>query len=85
MRLKVPEVTGEIIDSSEDRMAAICRHPAPKNRQDILNVLSDQTGKGYRVYQEIKEDDYVKTIATGKFYFIGPDDYLLWFTNFFCS
>ena len=65
MRLRVPEVVGTIIDSSEHRMAAICRHPAPKKQEDVLKILSDQTDPDYRVYQEIKEDDYVKTIATG--------------------
>lgn len=48
-------------------MEAICKHPSPKSRQDVINILSDQTGDQYRVYQEIKQDDYVKTIATGTF------------------
>ena len=66
MRLKVPEVTGVIIDSSIHRMAAIQKHPAPKNRQDIINMLSDQTDNEYRVFQEFGEEDYVKTIAVGE-------------------
>lgn len=73
LRLKVPEVTGEIIDSSEHRMAAICRHPLPKTRQEVIDILSDQTDKEYSVYQEIRPNDYVKTIATGNYtckYFI---------------
>lgn len=67
LRLKVPEVEGVIIDSSIKRMEAICRHPPAKSRQDVINILSDQTDDEYRVYQEIKKDDYVKTIATGIF------------------
>ncbi|XP_031828088.1 C45 family peptidase tan [Nomia melanderi] len=67
LRLKVPEVEGLIIDSSIHRMEAICKHPSPKSRQDVIDILSDQTGDQYRVYQEIKQDDYVKTIATGIF------------------
>ncbi|XP_043287183.1 uncharacterized protein tan [Venturia canescens] len=67
LRLKVPEVTGEIIDSSEHRMAAICRHPLPKTRDEVIDILSDRTDQEYSVYQEIKPTDYVKTIATGIF------------------
>lgn len=67
LRLKVPEVEGLIIDSSIRRMAAICKHPNAKTRQDVINILSDQTDDEYRVYQEINKDDRVKTIATGIF------------------
>lgn len=67
LRLKIPEVDGLIINSSVKRGAAICRHPAPKSRQEVLDILSDQTDDEYRVYQEIKKDDFVKTIATGIF------------------
>ncbi|XP_076170285.1 C45 family peptidase tan [Ptiloglossa arizonensis] len=71
LRLKVPEIDGLIIDSSVQRMETICNHPPPKSRQDILNILSDQTNDKYRVYQEINMDDRVKTIATGIFDCIG--------------
>ncbi|XP_043248555.1 uncharacterized protein LOC122395212 [Colletes gigas] len=67
LRLKVPEVDGLIIDSSVKRMETIRNHPPPKSRQDVVNILSDQTDDEYRVYQEIKKDDRVKTIATGIF------------------
>ena len=48
-------------------MAAICNHPPAKCRQDVINILSDQTDENYRVYQEKDKDDPVKTIATGIF------------------
>lgn len=67
LRLKVPEVEGLIIDSSIHRMAAICKHPQPKCVQDVLEILSDQTDKNFRVYQEINPNDVIKTIATGIF------------------
>ncbi|XP_017884388.1 uncharacterized protein LOC108627587 [Ceratina calcarata] len=67
LRLKIPEVGGLIIDSSVKRMEAICKHPPAKSRQDVINMLSDQTGEDYRVYQEKDENDPVKTIATGIF------------------
>ncbi|XP_043463208.1 uncharacterized protein LOC122499143 isoform X2 [Leptopilina heterotoma] len=67
MRLKVPEVEGVIIDSSIHRMAAIQKHSPPKNYQDVINILSDQTDNEYRVFQEFGPQDYVKTIAVGIF------------------
>ena len=66
MRLKVPEITGVIIDSSNHRMEAIKKHPSPKNRQDVINILSDQTDNDYRLFQEFGPEDYVKTIAVGE-------------------
>ncbi|XP_071873730.1 C45 family peptidase tan [Bombus fervidus] len=67
LRLKIPEVDGLIVDSSIKRMAAICNHPPAKCRQDVINILSDQTDDDYRVYQEKDKNDPVKTIATGIF------------------
>ncbi|XP_034942911.1 uncharacterized protein tan [Chelonus insularis] len=67
LRLKIPEVNDVIIPSSEHRMAAILEHPKPRTRREVIDILSDQTGKEFRVYQEFGDDDYVKTIATGIF------------------
>ncbi|KAJ8668718.1 hypothetical protein QAD02_010381 [Eretmocerus hayati] len=67
LRLKVTEVGGLIIDSSDHRMEAINRHSPPKTCQEVIEILSDQTDDYYRVYQEIRPEDYVKTIATGIF------------------
>lgn len=48
-------------------METISKHPPVGCRQDIIDILSDQTGKDYRVYQEFGSDnDDIKTIATGK-------------------
>ena len=46
-------------------MDAINRHSPPKTRQEVIEILSDQTDDDFRVYQEIRPDDIVKTIATG--------------------
>lgn len=62
------EVNGLIIESSIRRMKAISKHPPVKCRQDVIDVLSDQTDDQFRVYQEIDRDDYIKTIATGMSY-----------------
>ncbi|XP_063986303.1 beta-alanyl-dopamine/carcinine hydrolase isoform X1 [Diachasmimorpha longicaudata] len=67
LRLKVPEVEGVIIASSEHRHAAIARHSPPRTRREVMDILSDQTDNEYRVYQDFGPDDYVKTIATGIF------------------
>ncbi|RLU16112.1 hypothetical protein DMN91_011871 [Ooceraea biroi] len=67
LRLKVAEVEGLIIQSSIKRMKAISKHPPAKCRQDVIDILSDQTDDEFRVYQEIGCDDYVKTLATGIF------------------
>lgn len=65
LRLKVTEVEGMIIQSSIRRMKAISKHPPAESRQDVIGILSDQTDDEFRVYQEIRSDDRIKTIATG--------------------
>ncbi|XP_012233522.1 beta-alanyl-dopamine/carcinine hydrolase [Linepithema humile] len=67
LRLKVAEVKGMIITSSIRRMQAICKHPPVKSRQNVIDILSDQTDDEFRVYQEINSNDRIKTIATGIF------------------
>ncbi|CAG9789010.1 unnamed protein product [Diatraea saccharalis] len=64
-RANVTEVVGPIIDSSAARLEAIHAHPIPKNRKDIENILSDQTGKSFTVFQD--RDTIIKTIAAGVF------------------
>jgi len=46
-------------------METISKHPPVECRQDVINVLSDQTGEDYRIYQDFGKDDEIKTIATG--------------------
>lgn len=67
LRLKVTEVEGMIIQSSVRRMAAISKYPPVECRQDVIDILSDQTDDEFRVYQEIDRNDYIKTLATGTF------------------
>ena len=69
MRMNVEEVEGLIIDSSVKRMQAIERNLPPKNVDDVIEMLSDQTNDDFRVYQEIGPDDIVKTVATGMDFF----------------
>ncbi|KAL4717824.1 hypothetical protein ACJJTC_000973 [Scirpophaga incertulas] len=65
-RANISEVTGPIIDSSAARLEAIHAHPTPKNRKDIEDILSDQTGKNFTVFQD-RVDMVIKTIAAGVF------------------
>ena len=62
--MKLPEVG--LIISSTRRMEAIERYSTPKNVQDVIEILSDQTDDDFRVYQDISPTDRVKTIATGE-------------------
>ncbi|XP_032668197.1 uncharacterized protein LOC116842712 isoform X2 [Odontomachus brunneus] len=67
LRLKVAEVEGSIICSSERRMATISKYPPVECRQNVIDILSDQTDDEFRVYQEIDQNDPIKTLATGIF------------------
>lgn len=67
LRLPVQEVTGLIIDSSEDRMATFCSFPPPKTRDDVIKMLGDRSGKRHCVFWESHNDEPVKTVAVGIF------------------
>ncbi|KAG8227771.1 hypothetical protein J437_LFUL005778 [Ladona fulva] len=66
LRLKVPEVDGMIITSSDRRHAVMDNAPSPTTKQDVINILGDDSDKEYPIYREGKSEDFVKTIATGK-------------------
>ncbi|TGZ54682.1 hypothetical protein DBV15_12603 [Temnothorax longispinosus] len=54
--------------SSIRRMETILKYPPVECRQNVIDILSDQTSKDYRIYQEFgSNDDEIKTIATGIF------------------
>ncbi|KAM3956888.1 LOW QUALITY PROTEIN: C45 family peptidase tan [Aphomia sociella] len=65
-RLTVTEVMGPIIDSSEYRLKVIHKYRPPQSRREVMNILSDSTGKAFQVFQE-KPDSIIKTIAAGIF------------------
>lgn len=49
-------------------METILKYPPVESCQDVVDILSDQTGKDYRIYQGFgRDDDEIKTIATGMF------------------
>ncbi|CAH4038991.1 uncharacterized protein LOC123718519 isoform X1 [Pieris brassicae] len=66
LRLQLKEVDGPIIDSSNARLDAIYKHPKPKTREDLQNILSDTSRQDFQVFAE-QEESIIKTIAAGIF------------------
>ncbi|GAB0092228.1 uncharacterized protein DMENIID0001_072180 [Sergentomyia squamirostris] len=66
LRLQVPEVGGLIVDSSTERMRVMQSLGEPKNRDDIIKLLGDQSSKVHPVFRSRTEDP-IKTIAMGIF------------------
>lgn len=68
LRLKVPEVTGLIIDSSIERMDTFKTFKAPKNKQDVINMLGDTSAKEHCVFRDAAgQEEFLKTICVGIF------------------
>lgn len=65
LRLPVEETGGLIADSSEDRMDTFCKFSTPKTKDDIIQMLGDQTGKRHQVFRENGGEEFIKTIAVG--------------------
>lgn len=65
-RLQIKEVSGLIIDSSIDRMNVLNSYPTPKSKEDVLQMLGDQSSKySYTVFVD-NDCCPVKTVAVGK-------------------
>lgn len=75
-RLPIEEVTGLIIDSSNDRMETFCSFPAPKTKEDVINMLGDRSGKRHCVFWENNGEEPVKTVAVGMFCGYSQEDHL---------
>ncbi|XP_018327238.1 uncharacterized protein LOC108738347 [Agrilus planipennis] len=67
LRLRIPECQGLMQDSSISRLEAFGKYSAPKTKRDVINMLGDQSGSQYKVFQESGPQDIVKTIAVGIF------------------
>lgn len=66
LRLKVAEVGGMICSSSDQRLITMNQLPF-RCCQDVINMLGDQSGQEFTIFREAGDDDYVKTVAVGKF------------------
>lgn len=68
LRLKVPEVSGLIIDSSIERMDTFVKFVAPKNKHDVIKMLGDTSAKEHCVFRDQKgKEEFLKTICVGIF------------------
>lgn len=59
LRLPIKEVTGTIITSSNDRAKSLEKYGRPKTKNDVIQMLGDQSGKKFNVF----END--NTLSTG--------------------
>lgn len=66
LRLPIEEVKGLIIDSSNDRMTTFTSFPPPKNREDVIRMLGDQSNSGFKVFGD-GDQAFIKTICVGIF------------------
>lgn len=69
LRLKIPEVTGLIIDSSVERHDTFKTFKAPKNKEDVIKMLGDTAGgKEHQVFRDqAGKEEFLKTICVGIF------------------
>lgn len=68
LRLKVPEVTGLIIDSSVEREGTFKTFKSPKCKEDVVQMLGDKSAKDHHVFRDqAGKEEYLKTIAVGVF------------------
>lgn len=65
LRLPIEEVTGPIIDSSNERLRVFAGFCSPKNKEDVIKMLGDQSAKQHTVFRENGGREFIKTIAVG--------------------
>lgn len=66
LRLPIEEVTGPIIDSSNERLRVFAGFGAPKCKADAVQMLGDQSAKEHTVFRENGGREFIKTIAVGE-------------------
>lgn len=68
LRLKVPEVTGLIIDSSVERMETFQKFNKPKSKEDVIKMLGDTGANDNQVFRDnAGVEEFLKTICVGIF------------------
>lgn len=67
LRLPIQQVTGFMSNNSSARLTTLKQYSSPSDKEDVIKMLSDQSGSEHRVFQDFGNDDAVKTIAMGIF------------------
>lgn len=66
LRLPIQEVSGPIVDSSNERHRVFAEFKPPKSKEDVIQMLGDQSAPVYTVFSENgKANEFVKTVAVG--------------------
>lgn len=46
-------------------VVSVFQFPAPRNRNDVINILGDQTNEQYPIYRTVRPTDHTSTAFTG--------------------
>lgn len=66
LRLQLEQADGPLHDNSNERLRVLQSYPPPETTSDIIQMLGDQTGKNYWVFQDYDDPNADSaTIATG--------------------
>lgn len=56
------------MENSNGRMEVLTKFPKPKTKEDVINMLGDESGKKVWVFQDYPDKhNQILTIAVGKF------------------
>lgn len=72
LRLKVPEVGGLIVESSDSRHRVLEELKPPKTKKEVVHLLSHQAEDNFTVFRDYKSNDAkarepIATIAVGEY------------------
>lgn len=59
-----------MLKSSEERMAVFKKFDKPKSKEDVIEMLGDDSNKEYPVF---RDTDFVRTIAVGNLFLKLPN------------
>lgn len=59
-------MVGPIIDSSNERHSTFAKFKTPKSKDDVIQMLGDQSAKEHTVFRENGSAEFIKTVAVGK-------------------
>lgn len=85
-RLPIDQVpdSERIVQNSWARLETLSKYPAPRSKNDVINMLGDQSGNKYTVFQDYEDKhNEILTIAVGTCNFT-PYGFVTSFTNKLC-